>query len=89
MKCTHCSSRAVRRGLRPTNLGKKQLYLCTKCKRKFTTEWPKMRFRRSDVMRAVKLYKSGLSSSKVKRQLEARDVHVSRWTIIKWSRRFG
>ncbi|KHO48480.1 MAG: hypothetical protein QT00_C0001G0498 [archaeon GW2011_AR5] len=89
MKCPHCTGRGVKRGLRRTNLGKKQLYLCTKCGRKFTTDWPKMRFHRSDVMHAVRLYKSGSSSSKVKRQLESRGVKVSRWTIIKWVRRFG
>jgi len=48
-----------------------------------------MRFARSDVMHAVKLYKSGLSSGKVKYRLESRGVKVSRWTIIKWVRKFG
>jgi len=79
----------VRRGFRQTRLGKKQMYLCTNCSRKFTAEWPKMRFRKEDVMHAVKLYKSGMSSAKVKAKLESRGVTVSRWTIIKWSRKFG
>lgn len=89
MACPYCGAHTVRRGLRYTNLGKKQLYLCTKCRRKSTVDWPRMRFAKKDVMHAVKLYSSGMSASKVKAQLEGRDISVSRWTIIKWYRKFG
>lgn len=88
MNCPYCRSAAVRCGFRKTNLGRKQMYLCRKCG-KFTPEWNKMRFRKSDVMYAVKLYKSGLSAGKVKNQMESRGVTVSRWTILKWYRKFG
>ena len=89
MKCPHCGSAVVKHGFRKTNLGNKQLYVCTKCRRKITFDWPKMRFEKEEVMYAVKLYKSGMSSAKVKKQLEAKGVSVSRWTIIKWTKRFG
>ena len=79
----------MKRGFRATRLGKKQLHLCTKCGRKFTNKWPKMRFKRGHVMYAVKLYKEGMSAAKVKSKMEGKGVTVSRWTIIKWHRKFG
>lgn len=89
MNCPKCGSESVKRGFRKTNLGKKQLYLCNKCERKFTIDWPKMRFEKRNVMHAVKLYKKGFSSSRVQSMLEDQNVKVSRWTIIKWHKRFG
>ena len=89
MECPGCKYQMVRRGFRSTNLGKKQMYLCMKCKKKMTPEWPRMRFSREDVMYAVYLYSKGLSSSKIKERLSKRDVSVSRWTITKWCRKFA
>jgi len=48
-----------------------------------------MRFEKSYVMYAVRLYKRGMSAAKVKESMEGRGVKVSRWTIIKWSKKFG
>ena len=87
MKCLH--EKLVKRGFRKMHAGKKQLYLCKKCGKKVTTDWPRMRFRKNEVMHAVRLYKRGMSAAKVKESMEAHGTHVSRWTIIKWSRRFG
>lgn len=91
--CPHCGSRSVKRGFRKTRLGRKQLYLCAKCRRKSTPKqsaWlPRMRFTEKNVMTAVKLYKGGRSSSEVQKSMRERGVRVSRWTIIKWSRKFG
>ena len=87
MKCLH--EKLVKRGFRKTNIGRKQLYLCKKCGKKVTKEWPRMRFEKSYVMYAVRLYKRGMSAAKVKESMEGREVKVSRWTIIKWSKRFG
>ena len=87
MKCVH--EKVVKRGFRKTNIGRKQLYLCKKCGKKVTTEWPHMRFKKNDVMHAVRLYKRGMSAAKVKDSMESYGVKVSRWTIIKWNKRFG
>ena len=88
MNCPKCCVESVKRGFRQTNLGKKQLYLCG-THGKFTPDCPKMRFRQSNVMHAVRLYKRGLSSSRVQKILEGEDVRVSRWTIIKWHKKFA
>ena len=48
-----------------------------------------MRFKKKDVMHAVSLYKKGMSSSKIKKTLESHGIKVSRWTIIKWHKKFG
>jgi len=47
-----------------------------------------MRFRKNEVMQAVRLYKRGMSAAKVKESMEARGIKVSRWTIIKWNKKF-
>ena len=87
--CKYCGSRTVKRGLRKTNLGRKQTYLCRKCKRKSTIDWPRMRFPQREVMHAVRLRKNGFSTSEVQRRMKEKGVKVSRWTIIKWERKFG
>ena len=88
MECK-CGGNSVKRGLRATALGPKQMYLCTKCGKKFTPEWPRMRFPRTEVMHAVRMYNSGMSTSAVQKAMHDQGISVSRWTIIKWHRKFG
>jgi hypothetical protein len=88
MNCK-CGGQLVKRGKRETRLGNKQLYLCKKCLKKSTVDWPRMRFPESTVMKAVNLYASGLSTAEVKQAVGSDGFDVSRWTIIKWHRKFG
>jgi len=92
-KCPYCgSSRIVFRGYRYNEHSRKRLRLCKACGRKFTPKdsfW-RMRFGAEDILEAVSLYNRGFSSSEVQKALIARrGIHVSRWTIIKWSRKYA
>ena len=89
MKCIGCGLDMVKGGFRHTQLGEKQTYICKSCKIKLTPEWPRMRFSEKDVMHAISLYRKGASSSKIKSMMEENGIHVSRWTIIKWYKKFG
>lgn len=89
-KCRFCrSEKTVKRGFRHLEKRKKQLYLCNSCKRKFTVDdgYLKMRHDKKVVEYAVRLY-GNHSSSEVKDILRRKGIRVSRWTIIKWSKRF-
>ena len=91
-KCPHCGSRkAVLRGFRKNSSEKKQLFLCKSCGKKFTPDdgFLRMRFPPAVIREAVSLYQKGLSSSEVRMRLEREGVRVSRWTILKWARRYG
>lgn len=91
-KCPYCrSNRSVLRGFRKNASGDKQLFLCKACGRKFTQDdgYLRMRFPPSVIREAVSLYGKGLSSSEVRTRLERNGVKVSRWTVLKWVRRFG
>jgi len=89
--CRYCrSSRIFKRGFRYNRKTKKQLYLCRRCKRKFTVDdgFLKRRFDKKVILFAAKLYRKGYSSSQVRDELRRRNINVSRWTIIKWSKSF-
>jgi transposase-like protein len=89
IRCRFCKGKAVKRGFRHNSSGRKQLYLCKNCRRKFTTgDFLRRRFRKDDIMLAISLYRKGLSSAEVREKLRKSGVCVSRWTIIKWSRTF-
>ena len=91
-KCPYCrGSRVVLRGFRHNSSGKKQLFLCRSCGRKFTQDdgYLRMRFSPKDIREAVSLYGKGYSSAEVRTRLEREGVRVSRWTVLKWARRFG
>ena len=90
--CPYCGSEiAVRRGFRKNLSGKKQLFLCRACGRKFTPDdgFLRMRFPAGTIREVVSLYRKGFSSSEVQRRMERRGTKVSRWTIICWAKRFG
>ena len=91
-KCPRCgSAKAVLRGFRHNQKGDKQLFLCRACGRKFTLDngYLRMRFPPNVIREAVSLYGKGFSSAEVRTRLEREGVKVSRWTVIKWVRRFG
>ncbi len=91
-RCPHCrGSHTVLRGFRRNASGDKQLFLCRSCGRKFTQDdgYLRMRFSPKDIKEAVSLYGKGYSSAEVRTRLERRGVKVSRWTVLKWARRFG
>ena len=89
--CPYCKSpNFVFRGYRYNEKSKKHLRLCKKCGRKFTLrdKYFRMRFTKEDIRRAVSLYKKGFSLAEVKLRLEREGVKVSRWTILKWSKKY-
>jgi transposase-like protein len=92
VQCPFCRNRKiVLRGFRRNLKSDKQLFLCKSCGRKFTRDdgYLRMRFPPEIIREAVSLYRKGLSSSEVRARLEREGVRVSRWTILKWTRRFA
>jgi transposase-like protein len=90
-RCRFCrSKRTARRGFRYNRKSKKQLYLCLSCSRKFTEDdgFLKSRFDKKIIMFAIKLYRKGKSSSQVRDELKRKNIFVSRWTIIKWNKKY-
>lgn len=91
-KCPYCKSyNIINSGYRATNLGKKKIKKCNKCKRKFTlTNLPRYRFDKKIILKAVSLYKQKKSLRKVKDYLKDNyNIQVSRYTISKWYKRFN
>jgi len=91
MKCPYCSSiKIINSGYRYTKLGKKTIKKCTKCNRKFTiTTFPRYRFPKKIILKAVSLYKQKKSLAEVKEfLLDNYNIKVSRWTIAKWYKKF-
>jgi len=93
MKCPKCKSKEiVKRGSRYNKSGKKQLYLCKKCKIKFVEQdgFERMRNNKKIIVRAIHLHNEGLSLFQVKDHLWQHDgVKVSRETIRKWGNKFS
>ncbi|MBU0898906.1 MAG: hypothetical protein KKB03_02960 [Nanoarchaeota archaeon] len=91
-KCPYCSStRTVWRGYRYNEATKRHLRLCKKCNRKYTPNdnFLRMRFKKDTIMKGVNLYGKGLSLSEVQHEMKHRyDVKVSRWTILKWFKKY-
>lgn len=90
--CPYCNSgRVVFRGYRYNIKSKKHLRLCRACGRKFTPHdiFFRMRFSPKEIKRAVSLYKKGFSLAEAKLRLEREGVHVSRWTILKWYKKYS
>jgi transposase-like protein len=90
-KCRFCKSTSiVKRGQRYNEVRKKQLYFCKDCNKKFTQDDGLLKYRHSKktIMLAVKLYEAN-SSWDVQRIMKSKGISVSRWTIVKWHRRFS
>jgi len=91
-RCPHCrGSHTVLRGFRRNLKSDKQLFLCRSCGKKFTRDdgYLRMRFPKETIREAVSLYGKGYSSAEVRTRLEREGIKVSRWTVLKWARRFG
>jgi len=92
-ECSFCGSRnTVWRGYRYNVSGKKRMMLCKSCGKKFTPDngFLRMRFKPEVIKKAVVLRKKGYSSAEVKEHLQRYEgIKVSRWTIIKWERKYG
>ncbi len=87
--CIFCrSARIVKRGFRYNSSGKKQLFLCNKCGKKFTPNSRRMRFPEKEIKYAVKLHVKGMSLSDVQREMKRRGISVSRWSISLWSKKY-
>lgn len=80
----------VFRGYRYNEKSKKRLRLCKSCGRKFTLRnvYFRMRFSPVEIKRAVSLYKKGFSLAEAKLRMEREGVRVSRWTILKWYKKY-
>jgi len=93
VRCTFCgSAQAVWRGYRYNALGKKHMMLCKSCGHKFTPDdgYLRMRFMPGIIRKAMELRRKGYSTAEVKLNLQRQEgVRVSRWTIIKWERKYG
>ena len=91
--CPNCkSSETVLRGKRYNKSGVKQLYLCKSCEKTFVEPdgFERMRFSPKTISRAVHQHEDGFSLSKVKNHLWQHDnVKVSRWTILKWDKKYS
>jgi len=91
-KCPYCHGSGILfRGFRHNLKARKQLMLCKSCGKKFTPDdgYLRMRFPPAVIMEAVSLYSKGFSSAEVRVRLEREGVRVSRWTVLKWVKRFG
>jgi len=92
-KCPYCGSmRTVWRGYRYNDATKRHLRLCKKCGKKYTPDdnFLRMRFKRDVITKAVGLYGKGLSLSEVQNEMKHRHgISVSRWTILKWFKKYG
>lgn len=92
-RCPRCGSpAAVLRGFRHNQKGRKQLFLCRACGRKFTHDdgYLRMRFPPEVIREAVSLYGKGFSSADVSKYMaRKKGVRVSRWTVLCWARRYG
>jgi len=85
--CPYCGSYDVTRaGMRYTNLGSVQRYVCKKCRRKFTDRTPcGIENLASAIASAVDLYFRGMSMRKISHNLENEfGVSVSHVTVRNW-----
>ena len=93
MKCPKCKSKNIsRRGFRYNKLGKKQLYLCNDCSRKFVVDdgFKRMRFKKEIIARAIHMHIDGFSLFKTQYHLWQHDgVKVTRRTISQWSKKYS
>jgi len=91
-KCPKCSSaRTVWRGYRRNRSVDKHMRMCKACGRKYTPDdgYLRMRFKPGLIRKAMELRKKGYSSAEIKENLQRYEgIKVSRWTVIKWERKY-
>lgn len=92
--CPYCKRKkpVSKIGKRATkNLGSKQRYYCSKCKKAFTERTPFLRahYPKEVIKDAVDVYRSGASLSETRKTIWKLDhVKVARYTISRWFKRF-
>ena len=92
LACPRCrSARTVWRGFRYNEKAKKRMRFCTSCRTKFTPNdgFLRRRFAKDDIMEAVALSKRGYSLAEVCKKLGREGVHVSRWSVSLWKKKYG
>lgn len=94
VECSFCgSSKHVwRKGWRYNKSGKKQMWWCNSCKKRFTPDdgfW-KMKHKPEIIAEACSSYKRGISLKNVKCHLsEYRETDISRTTVLNWVRKYS
>ena len=92
-KCPNCKSKNVfKRGFRYNKSGKKQKYLCDKCKHWFVENdgFKRMRHKPKIISRAIHMHNDGMSFTDVKNHLWQYDnVKVSREAVRKWHKKYS
>ena len=93
-KCPQCKSsgRVWCKGWRYNKSGKKQMWWCNSCKKRFTPDdgfW-KMKHKSEIITEACSNYKRGMSLKNVKDHLaEYRETDISRASILNWVRKYS
>jgi|TARA_B100001971_G_C18105652_1_gene491349 transposase-like protein len=78
-------------GTRSTKLGKKQRFYCSQCNKSFipNTPFKKRHYSKKVIKDAVDIYRAGASLAETRKALWKLDhVHVARYTISRWFKRF-
>ena len=93
-KCPNCkeSKRVWCKGWRYNSSGKKQMFWCNACKKRFTPDdgfW-KMKHHPEIVTEACSSYKRGMSLKNVKDHLsDFRETDISRATVLNWVKKYS
>ena len=93
-RCPSCGSdkKTWCKGWRYNKSGKKQMWWCNACKKRFTYDdgfW-KMKHRPEIVTEACSSYKRGMSLKNVKEHLtDFRETDISRATVLNWVRKYS
>ena len=93
MKCPNCRSPNIsKKGFRHNSVGKKQRYLCNKCKSSFIKKdgFERMRHNKKIIARAIHMHNDGLSLFQVQNHLWQHDgVKVSRESVREWCDKYS
>ena len=91
IKCKYCNSiDIVKRGLRKLKKGKKQVFSCKNCDKRFTLDVSKKKFDVKIILNAVNAYNQGYSLDEVcDLILRRHKVVVGRSSVLRWCKEFG
>lgn len=93
-ECPYCNSsqRTWRKGWRYNKSGKKQMWWCNGCKRRFTIDdgfW-KMKHKPEIITEACSCHKRGMSLKNIKDHLgEYRETDISRTCVLNWIHKYS
>lgn len=88
--CKFCSSgKIVKRGIRKLKTGKKQIYFCKNCNKRFSEGLSKKRFNFKIILNAVCSYNQGYSYEEVRDVINRKNkVDISTTSISRWVKEF-